>query len=106
MLLNKQLLQIFKFSNDSFKYIGYSDGDVIRPLCIILHQMSGYIKYFDNGSKNMSFKSVHLKYTAIWNKIKRFLGTRFHSQPIYKDNYIKTNVKTFGSVTSTFFFKR
>ena len=45
--------------------------------------MSEYIKYFDNGGKNVSFKiedeSVHLKYTEILNKIKRLLGTRFHS---------------------------
>ena len=28
----------FKFSDDGCKYfIGYSDGNVIRPLCIILH---------------------------------------------------------------------
>ena len=27
--------------------------DVIRPLCIILPQMSGYIKYFDNDGKDM-----------------------------------------------------
>ena len=41
-----------------FKYfIGYlHDDNVIRPLCIILPQMSGYIKYFDNSRKNMSFK--------------------------------------------------
>ena len=45
----------FKHSDDGFKYfIGYlhdddDDDDVIRPLCIILPQMSGYIKYFDNG---------------------------------------------------------
>ena len=36
--------------------------------------MSGYIKYFDNVGKNMSFKiedeSLYLKYTEIWNKIK------------------------------------
>ena len=31
-------------------------NDTIRPLCIILSQMSGYIKYFDNGGKNMSLK--------------------------------------------------
>ena len=43
----------FKHSDDTFKYlIGYlHDDDVIRPLCIILPQMSGYIKYFDNGRK-------------------------------------------------------
>ena len=69
--------------------------------------MSGYIKYFDNGGKNMSFKiedeSVYLKYTEIWNKIKKSLNTRFHSQPIYDDKYIKTKVKTFSSMTNTFF---
>ena len=47
-----------KHNDDSYKYfIGYSHDDgVIRPLCVILLQMSGYIKYFDNGGKNMSFK--------------------------------------------------
>ena len=41
----------FKDREDGFKYfIDYlHDDDVIRPLCIILPQMSGYIKYFDNG---------------------------------------------------------
>ena len=56
--------------------------------------MSGCIKYFDNGGKNVSFKiedeSVHLKYTEIWNKIKKLLNTRFHRQPIY-DNKIHKN---------------
>ena len=27
----------------------------MRPLCIIFNQMSRYIKYFDNGGKNVSF---------------------------------------------------
>ena len=30
-------------------------NDVIQPLCVILPQMNGYIKYFDDGGKNMSF---------------------------------------------------
>ena len=99
----------FKHINDGSKFfIGYlHDDNVIRPLCIVLPQMSGYIKYFDNGGKNMSFKiedeSVYLKYTEIWNKIKKSLNTRFHSQPIYDDKYIKTKVKTFGSMINTFF---
>ena len=48
----------FKHSDDGFKYfIGFShDDDVIRPLRIILPQMSGYIKYFDNGGKNIPLK--------------------------------------------------
>ena len=47
-----------KNKNDTSKYfIGYShDDDMINPLCIILPQMSGYIKYFENGGKNVSFK--------------------------------------------------
>ena len=85
----------FKHNDDGSKYfMGYlHDDDVIRPLCIILPQMNGYIKYFVNGGKDMSFKvedeSVYLKYTEIWNKIKKSLNTRFHSQPIYDGKYIK-----------------
>ena len=46
----------FKCNNESFKYfIGYQEGGIVKPLCIILPQMSGYIKYFENGGKNMSF---------------------------------------------------
>ena len=101
----------FKHSNDGSKYfIGYlDDDDVIRPSCIILPQMSGYIKYFDNAGKNMSFKiedeSVYLKYTEIWNKIKKSLNKKFHSQPIYDDKYIKTKVKTVSSMINKLFQK-
>ena len=46
----------FKHSDDGFKYfIGYQEDEIVKPLCIILPQMSGYIKYFKNGVKNMSF---------------------------------------------------
>ena len=83
-----------KHNEDSYKYfIGYSHDDVIRSLCIILPQMSGYIKYFDNGGKNIAFEiaeeSVYLKYVKIWNKIKSVLNVKFHSQPIYDDKYIQ-----------------
>ena len=45
-----------KHIDDSCKYfIGYShDDDIVRLLYIILPQMNGYIKCFDNGEKNMS----------------------------------------------------
>ena len=46
----------FKYSDEGFKYfIGYQEGEIVKPLCIILSQMSGYIKYFENGCKNTSF---------------------------------------------------
>ena len=32
----------FKHSDDGFKYfIGYKEGEIVKPLCIILPQMSG-----------------------------------------------------------------
>ena len=35
----------FKHNNEGFKYfIGYQEGGIVKPLCIILPQMSGYIK--------------------------------------------------------------
>ena len=40
--------------------------------------MSGRIKYFGNGVKNMSFKieddEVYIKCNSIWNKIKELSG--------------------------------
>ena len=40
--------------------------------------MSGYLKYFENEGKNMSFMtdddSILLKYNEIWNKIKKTLS--------------------------------
>ena len=48
-------------------------------------------------------RNVYLKYTKIWNKFKKLQGTKFHSQPIYDNKYIKTKVKTFSSMINTFF---
>ena len=43
-------------TKNSFKYfIGYSDNNVIRPLCIKLPQMIGYVRKFE-GITTMSFK--------------------------------------------------
>ena len=42
-------------TKNSFKYfIGYNDNDVIRPLCIKLPQMIGYVRKFE-GNTTMSF---------------------------------------------------
>ena len=43
-------------TKNSLKYfIGYNDDDAIRPLCIKLPQMIGYVKHFDSN-KTVSFK--------------------------------------------------
>ena len=37
----------WKISDTKYKYFcGYLNNDVIQPLCVILPQISGYIKYF------------------------------------------------------------
>ena len=66
----------FKHSEEGFKYfIGYQEDEIVKPLCIILPQMNGYIKYFENGGKNMSFliknNEVWEKYEDISNIIKK-----------------------------------
>ena len=44
----------YKHSDDGSKhFISYKEGDIVRPLCIILLQMTGYIKYFEDGGKNI-----------------------------------------------------
>ena len=79
----------FKHNNEGFKYfIGYQEGEIVKPLCIILPQMSGYIKYFENGGKSMSFfikdDEVWEIYKKIWDVIKNKLAIKFHSGPIYE----------------------
>ena len=85
----------FKHSEESYKYyIVYQENEIIRPLCIILPQMNGYIKYFENGGKNMSFliknDEVWEKYEDIWDVIKNKLGIKFHSGPIYEKKILKS----------------
>ena len=39
-------------TKNSLKYfIGYNDEDDIRPLCILLPQMIGYVKHFDSNKE-------------------------------------------------------
>ena len=55
-----------KINETTWKYLcGYLNNDIVQPLCIILPQMKGYIKYFDNGNKNMSFVTEDEKW-EVW----------------------------------------
>ena len=88
-------------------FIGYIINDNVIPLVLLLPVMSGWIKYFENGGKNMSFKieddEVYIKYNSIWNKIKKLLGgIKLSSNVIYDDQYIKTQVKTLKTVKTLF----
>ena len=72
--------------------------------------MSGYLKYFENGGKNMSFmvknEDVLNKYNKIWDQIKEKLNIKFHSEPIYDKKYIKTKVREFNGVIKINFLEK
>ena len=98
----------FKHNNEGFKYfIGYQEGEIVKPLCIILPQMSGYFKYFENGGKNMSFliknDEVWDKYDKIWDVIKDKLCIKFHREPVCEYKYLKAKVREFDVVIKTNF---
>ena len=93
----------------SLKYfIGYNNDDVIRPLCIKLPQMIGYVKNFDSN-KTMSFKisdnKLLKKYNKIWEKISNLMNIEFDSEPVYddKDRHIKTQIKMYEDKVNTNF---
>ena len=89
---------------NSCKYfIVCNDNDVIRPLCLKLSQMAGYINKFDED-KNKITMSVKVKdkqllknYNKIWKKIERLMSIDFDSKTTYGDDdkYIKTKIKTY-----------
>ena len=92
-----------------YKYFcGYLNNDgIIKPLCVILPQLNGYIKYFDDGGKNMSFvtddEKVYEKYDEIWNVVKSLLKLKFAVSPIRNDKYILAKLKIFKKKNLTTF---
>ena len=69
--------------------------------------MNGYVKYFDNGGKNIFFliknSEVWEKYEEIQDVIKNKLNIKFHSEPIYENKYLKTKVRKFdGNIKTNF----
>ena len=98
----------WKLNDTTYKYFcGYLNNDVIQSLCVILPQMSRYIKYFDNGGKNMSFvtddKKIYEKYDEIWNVVKKFLELKFTASPIRDDKFILAKLKIFKKINLTTF---
>ena len=98
----------FKHSDEGFEYLlGYQEGEIVKLLCIILPQMSGYIKYFENGPETCLFwlkmTKCGKKYYEIWDVIKNKLGIKFHSKPIYDQKYLKAKVREFDGVIKTNF---
>ena len=98
----------WKINDTTYKYLcGYLNNDIIQPLCIILLQMNGYIKYFNDGGKNMSFvtddEEVYKKYNEIWEVVRKLLKLKFTVNPIRDDKYIISKLKIFNKINRTTF---
>ena len=98
----------WKISDTKCKYFcGYLNNDVIQPLCVILPRMSGYIKYFDDGGKNMMFvtddKEVYKKYNEIWEAIRKLLKLKCFVSPVRDNKYIIAKLKIFKNMNMTTF---
>ena len=99
----------WKINETTYKYLcGYLNNDVIQPLCVILPQMNGYIKYFDNGGKNMTFvtdnEKVYDKYNEIWEVIRKLLKVKFTVNPVRDYKYLVAKLKIFNRINRTIFF--
>ena len=98
----------WKINETTYKYLcGHLNNDVIQPLCVILPQMNGYIKYFDNGGKNMTFftdnEKVYDKYNEIWEVIRKLLKVKFTVNPVRDEKYLVAKLK-FNRINRTTFF--
>ena len=68
----------FKLLDGVISFIEYKNDDIVTPSCIILPQMSGFIKYFENNKKDILFLAdddVILKY----KKTKILVSVKFDS---------------------------
>ena len=69
--------------------------------------MHGYIKYFDDGGKNMTFvtdnEKVYNKYNEIWEVIRKLLKVKFGANPVRDDKYLIAKLKIFNKINRTTF---
>ena len=69
--------------------------------------MNGYIKYFDDGGKNMSLitddEEVYEKYNKIWEVVRKLLKLKFTVGPVRDDKYLIAKLKIFNGTSRTTF---
>ena len=87
----------FKHSDEGYKYLlGYQEDEIVKPLFIILPEMSGYIKCFEKVGKNLTFLQEIMNCSINTMKLGGWLKkikVKFHSKPVYGEKYLKTKVR-------------
>ena len=105
--LNKIVIsKKWKINDTTYKHIcGYLNNDTIQLLCVILPQMDGYIKYFDDCGKNVSFvtddEKIYEKYSKIWEVVRNILKIDFTVDPVRDDIYLVAKLKIFNKINRT-----
>ena len=46
------------------------------------------------------------KYNTIWNKVSADIKKEFNSEPVYNNNFLKTEVKSHGDEVTDFYDKK
>ena len=110
--VNKILISnevVYGTKNSLQYFIGYIDkDDVIKPFCLKLPQMIGYLKEFDDSmtmSLRVGDRKLFKKYCKIRRTISGLFGVEFDSEPVYgdTDSYIKTKIKMYDNRVNTNF---
>ena len=67
----------------------------------------GYIKYFDDAGKNMTFftddEKIYEKYNEIWQVIRNLFKVDFTIGPVREDIYLLAKLKIFNEINRTTF---
>ena len=73
------------YKHEGYKYfIGYQEDEIVKPLCIILRQISIYKKCFEKGGKSMPFFVRMMKCWKTTMKFGVWLKKcyKFQSEPV------------------------
>ena len=88
----------FELECDKY-YIGYKDGKFVRPLCIILPQMRGFIRYLDGKRKIVLFlredEEIIVRYSKVSKRITKMHGFKLDNQSDYDRKCLKTKLKSY-----------
>ena len=95
------------YKNNLRKYIiGYSNNS-ISLLQLFLPKMTGYLNIFKDGARKMYFFTNNNefleRYTEVWEKISYLVNKKFDSDPIYKNKYINTKIRSYNNDIKTNF---
>ena len=98
----------YKINDAAYNFFcGYLNNNSIKPLCVILPQVDGYINYFDDGGKNMPFitddEKIYEKYNKIWEVIRKLLKVNFAVSPVRDEKYLVDKLKIFAGINRTTF---